>query len=707
MTCSRCPRRVRQHPDPAGGPRFARSAVLAAVVLLVAACSTSPSPSASVDPNSPEGSASSPPVSSAGIAFARDGDLYLLDPGTSEMRQLTDLPDNEILPAWSPDGTRIAFIGSDGEAFQELFVINADGTNLRQLTDTTDMWEGGFGWSPDSGRIVYSAWPDGGKPQNIFVIDADGSDGRQLTDVSGQAMNPAWSPDESAVLYTYEASEGDSEIHAMRPDGSDDRAYPRPDGYVDIHPGWSPDGTFIVFNRGSEALRDPDQLFRMRADGSQVVQLTSYTFAVSARLDYPAAWSPGGRILFAAGVERLPFTITSAGADPRQLADVKIGAGYSSWSPDGTQVVHTRTAGDSDNDLWVMNADSGAAVQLTSGPHDDRYPAWSPPGSAPVSPGEPNLTGRIAFSAGRALDVLDLDTGRIARVAEVTRRVIEPRWSPDGTRIAFVEANVVERSPEDLYGEVWVVGADGSDLRQITRPLSQYRWKRSVGWSPSGAQIVYRAGGYNEEPTNIFVMNADGTGVRQLTDTHDPETGGARWSPDGTRLLWSGRTDGEYELYLIDPDGTGRTAIFPAGDGYRDGGGFWSPDGSQIVFFRGDIGQSEIFRANSDGSGVTQLTDGGMAENLSDGCWSPDGTHIAYFSGGQLWVMSSDGSEKVQLTAAVDPTSSPAWSPDGQYIVHTRLSAAGGSELWVIDITGTTLVQLTDGGLDRDPAWYP
>ncbi len=241
----------------------------------------------------------------------------------------------------------------------------------------------------------------------------------------------------------------------------------------------------------------------------------------------------------------------------------------------------------------------------------------------------------------------------------------EPAQSPDGMWIAFT-------SRRDGNREIYVMAADGGAPRNLT--LHEARDTKPA-WSPDGRRIAFVSDRKGESEqglrltNDIFVMNADGSGVEQLTS-----------SPLRMR------------------------ADHPA----------WSPDGSSIAFTRLDgEGFSRIFVLELSSGQVRLLT---PHDGVSWGpSWSPDGRWIVYietvdFAESHVWRISADGGEIRQLTSGQFFRATPTWSPDGARIVFAREERPGGSsyDLYAIPAEGGAGEQLTDDpAADRDPCWAP
>jgi Tol biopolymer transport system component len=262
--------------------------------------------------------------------------------------------------------------------------------------------------------------------------------------------------------------------------------------------------------------------------------------------------------------------------------------------------------------------------------------------------------------------------------------------------------------------DIYTVSPNGRDLRNLTPNSSAA--DDSPSWSADGRMIAFwstRRGPQN--PTGdqeIFVMNANGSGLRQVTK-NKVDDGGPAWSPNGDRLVFHRFLDDidHADLMTVRVNGTGERNLTRSPD-ISDRYGVWSPDGREIVFMRDDSAlENDVATIRPDGSHLRALTDTPTDEESPD--WSPDGTRIAFHSNGappgedfDIYVMRADGgSPPTRLTTAAggDGAGSfnPAWSPDGRTFVFNR------GELFTMRADGSRQTPVRPGFDGHHPDWQP
>jgi Tol biopolymer transport system component len=251
-----------------------------------------------------------------------------------------------------------------------------------------------------------------------------------------------------------------------------------------------------------------------------------------------------GKIAFASQAGGGLFHIHLINADGTGETTLTSGPGEDrdpAWSPDRTRIAFVRHAKPTDlldvnTDIYVIAADGTGPSRLTDGPEAEGDPAWSPDGSRIAFFATDSSTGR------RHIAVRRIDGAGQADLSDPPERCNdrEPTWSPDAMRLVFV------RKCGDEPSALYLTGADGQGLLLLTQ------FGRTPDWSPDGARIVYT--GLGLHGPSVYVMKADGSGKTQLTDgrpSGDPE-----WSPDGTKIVFAGTDLATVHLFIMDADGS-------------------------------------------------------------------------------------------------------------------------------------------------------
>ncbi len=322
----------------------------------------------------------------------------------------------------------------------------------------------------------------------------------------------------------------------------------------------------------------------------------------------------------------------------------------------GAMTVTTSTAGvDPDRDGYTVAIDGGTAQtigadgsltlsNLTAGSHD-------------VELGGVAQHCTIDGSHARAVNVTAGDTATVPFTVACT----------DG-KILFYSNR--QGADGDANFELYTIAPDGSGLHQLT--VTSGFDNMVPRWSPDGSKIAFMSS--REGNTEIYVMNADGSGLQRLTnDPGDDEY--PAWSPDGEKIAFNSNRDGRMEIYTIDAgDGGNLHLVTP--DTAADYWAAWSRDGARIAFMSDPPpygGHYNIAIIDSDGSNREPITS--EASFTGFPAWSLSGERLAITIGvpagsSNIFTIASDGSDREQLTDDVAYSHSASWSPGGGRLVY-------------------------------------
>jgi len=416
------------------------------------------------------------------------------------------------------------------------------------------------------------------------------------------------------------------------------------------------------------------------------------------------------------------------------------------FSPDGKELAYAADF-EGVRKIHVRRASGGGEGRLTSGPHDDIQPCWSPDGRT-VALVRARQAGRKlepgdvfgAFSDGDVWTV-DRATGRETRLLA---DAYNPSFSPDGSSIA-VDAHWAGQR------RIWIVDAAGHNPQQLTSDVSEAIAHVRPRWSPDGKRIVFQ----NKESTTFDVRVVDVQTKRLTWVTNDLfQDLQPVWSPSGRHVYFSSYRSGGLNLWRIGVTAGGRPRGAPqqlttgagqdlepalSADGARlafsirrqnadlwtlpvdpasgrptgppseaiatnreDSRGAWSPDGRRIAFNSDRAGDMNIWVQDAAGSAADprQLTRGPGGDYQAN--WSPDGRTIAFFSArsgtADIWSVDVESGEAkpVAQTASLDVN--PFFSPDGRWIAF-QSDSSGRLEVWIMRPDGSDARALTATGV--------
>jgi Tol biopolymer transport system component/tRNA A-37 threonylcarbamoyl transferase component Bud32 len=546
---------------------------------------------------------------------------------------LTTAPGLEQDPAWSPEGTRIAY-ASDESGNMDIWVRQIAAGQRLNLTKDYTGYDGKPAWSPNGEWIAFVSKRDGG---GIFMIPALGGIPKRVVSLSfapclsyiGAIPPVCWSPAGTELAYAV-----DGNLYIIPASGGTPTPVPLPPtgliiGYSE--PAWSSDRERIACTGFVATGVSTSQIWSVRCDGSDPLPVTR-----GKAFNSNPIWSPDGRQLFflsdqggSRDIWWVPVDARGKPTGPARSLTVGVGVGAIAISRDGTKLVYTKVV--------------------------ERSNIWSIP---VVQDRTLTLDDAVALtSENHYIELLSI--------------------SPDGKWIAF-DSN---RSGNQ---DIWIMRKDGSDLRQLTTNPA-HDWVGS--WSPDGKQIAFQS--LRSGNRDLYIMPVAGGAVTPLTN-HPAEDFIPIWSPDGEKIAFSSNRSGNMDVWVMPSNGGEPVQLT-----FHEAQEFllrWSPDGKQLVFNSKRTGRCELFLIPAEGGEPVQLTHGAWSD-IYPRFWSADGRTI--YAGGiggpenegaNLWAVSvADGTARSLMDFRGSLKEPVMLTSDGERLYFPLWERIG--DLWMAELS--------------------
>lgn len=517
--------------------------------------------------------------------------------------------------------------------------------------------------APDGKTYVFAAENAG--QFDIFSERVGGKIPRNLTaDSAADDSQPAFSPDGERIVFRSERSPAG--IYVMGASGESPRRI-ADFGYT---PKWSPDGKEIAVSTSAQtvpATRSPSAIWIINVESGEKRQLID-KFALQ------PDWSPNGKQiafwLTENGGRRNVATIPAAGGEPTVITDAGNTNWNPVWSPDGKYLYFASDRG-GNMAFWRVSIDeetgksTGEPESVSTPAKFNRHLSFSRDGKRMI------YVQTVDQANVKTVD-FDEKNEKVSNPAAVTsgnREVYASTASPDGK---YIVARQLSFTQEDLI----VLNRDGTNPHDLTNDKFFDRYAR---WSPDGKQIAFisdRSGKYQ-----LWLIDADGTNLRQLTFVKDRSASIPAWSPDSKRISF----DTDFETFILDlskPWSEENLQKLPNPDGnsyFRTCD--WSKDGKKIIgYFEGGTNRGmAVYRFETNSyekiNELRLLT-----------YWLPDNRRIIYTNNGKIYITDTETKkEREVIGAPKENVRSVNISYDGKIIYYVDFNSE--SDIWMLDLT--------------------
>ncbi len=500
------------------------------------------------------------------IAFTAEengfNEIYVRPLGDGNRIQVTADRGQNTNAVWSPDGEQLAY---HSQARGGIWIVPASGGMATQVVAVGSE----PAWSPDGTLLAFSTYQGAlAERAEIMVVPVAGGEARAVTrpgSPRGGHRGPAWSPDGQRVaFYTFDGSEGSSLWVAPATGGDPVRVAAHvtpkqvaftPDDRAICWSGTGPSvnvGIWCVPIDGASP-GEPIAMLQGVAGVSGLSIARDGTIAYAVRRIESDLWS-------------LPLsTLGEVTGDPVPLMRDTSRNTYPAFSRDGRHLAFLSWRPGTPSDLWLMNMQTLAAALLTPGKDDEFFPTWMPDNR--------HVLTAIGRGQVRRVSRVSIDTRQTEDVEGLPAQMSNLALSPDGRDLAYHVTN--ERGGLT----VWRVPATGGDPVRLTPPGESAGYP---SWSPDGQRLALEMddGG----TTQVWVVNRDGSGLRRVTTTpgqHWPHS----WAPDNDRIAFAGEREAIWNVWTVSTS-TGvaeQLTKFSTPNGYVRYPA-WSPLNDRIVF---------------------------------------------------------------------------------------------------------------------------
>ena len=581
-----------------------------------------------------------------------------LDSNTPVERKIIYVDGSESVqpaqPKWSPNGKLIAFYrreyGPKDHGHYDVCLIPASGGKMRFLAHTDSEKYDRLSWSPDSKELAYVKMK--GKKTDIWIVSLNSGAARPFTTDGKENTNPSWSPDGEWIFYSSKRGLWIDSCRVWRQPVAGGKAVvnERVGLSPPIH---SPDGKWIAYTKHLPDGQSGFIAARVSEQGELVgkpILLKAARLQVGAK---PLRWTPDGKIIVLQEdyIEKTYAFRIKSGEKRHVNSNSEFGFEKAQWLSDGSRLLlvsnRNRRPGFFDiesglfTELPIERPEEMFFGQSTLSP-DEKWAAL-----VQLKPKEtdPALAG-ISLEISAHLHIMPVGGGTSKKVAQTEFYGMNPRWSPDGQKIAFINANFAASA--GFESKLCVASVSDSQVKTFTDT------ERCMGaaWSPDGTMLAYlRLKGKGQ----VLDLDFDETEVDIYLV---PATGG-----ESKRIAAPPNSPPEGEI-LLPWTPFGRLS--------------WTPDGKRLTFKIG-------------GQAWVMSIDGGepkpMRRNYIPSSWSSDGmSYLAIGRNGELQRVSLDGTTIDELPFRVPADARPlSMSPDGETILYRQVDS--GTQCWSIDVS--------------------